>query len=257
MRRLTELYLACGSENGVMPPTALFNEGWMLRLILDWFSKQPPSSHPLSFAPGSRWYSEALLSTQFRARTRSDTLAENWTHADGVIGHFRIGDGRGDVRLEPGAKQLVVVEAKMFSGFSKGTKRALTFDQASRNIACIAELLAASGRTPESFDRLGFVVLAPKEQVDAGLFSDLCDKDSIREKVNLRCASYGIEKQRWFEESFLPLLPCIEPKILKWEEVVQQIAEQDAASARDFLAFLDKCLQFNRPRTARPRSILT
>lgn len=219
----------------------------MLRLILDWFSEQSPSSHPLSFAPGSRWYSEALLSTQFRARARGDSLAENWTHADGVIGHFSIGGGRGDARLKPGAKQFVVLEAKMFSGLSKGTKRAATFDQASRNIACIAELLSAAQRTPDSFDSLGFIVLAPREQVDAGIFSDLCQKDTIREKVYRRCSSYGTEKQRWFEESFLPLLPCIQPLILSWEDVIQHIAEHDAPSARHLSAFLDKCIQFNRP----------
>src|SRR4051812_48197891 len=130
MQRLVDLYLACGTDRAIMPPTSLYNEGWMLRLVLDWFSRQPESSHPLSFLHDSRWYSEALLSTQFRPRSRGDVLAESWTHADGVIGHFTIAEGRGDVRLQRDARQLVVVEAKMFSGLSRGTKRALTFDQA-------------------------------------------------------------------------------------------------------------------------------
>jgi hypothetical protein len=142
----------------------------------------------------------------------------------------------------------------MFSGLSKGTKRALTFDQAARNIACIAEVLALSNRTAESFDRIGFVILAPKEQIDGGVFSGACETDGIAEKVKARCASYGTAKQRWFEESFLPLLSRVEPQVLSWEEIIQHVAEADTGAAQDLSEFFDRCLQFNRSRTARASS---
>jgi hypothetical protein len=102
----------------------------MLRLVLDWFATTGHQGHPLSFQSGARWDSEALLPSQFLARHRGYPLAESWTHADGVVGHFLLRPGRGDLSLKPGARQLVVTEAKMFSGLSVRTTRAKDFDQA-------------------------------------------------------------------------------------------------------------------------------
>lgn len=155
-----------------MPATALYNEGWMLRLLLDWFAKNSPPNHPLSFYEGARWYSEPLLPTQFAARTRQDQLAETSTHADGVIGHFDLRDGRGDIALSEGGQQLVVAEAKMFSGLSSRTKRAEGYDQAARNVACIANLLSLAGTTPENIQKLAFYLIAPQSQWDRGVFGD-------------------------------------------------------------------------------------
>ncbi|MCH7876577.1 MAG: hypothetical protein IH965_14945 [Gemmatimonadetes bacterium] len=39
--------------------------------------------HPFALMPRARWYSEALLPSQFLKRFRGDPLAEGWTHADG------------------------------------------------------------------------------------------------------------------------------------------------------------------------------
>ena len=94
---VADLLKRCESNDNVCPPTDLYNEGWLLRIILDWFSRQKPSSHELSFSQGCIWFSEALLPSQFLARFRGDPLSESWTHADGIIGHIRIGrDGKAD-----------------------------------------------------------------------------------------------------------------------------------------------------------------
>ena len=69
--------LALSSSNqNVMPPTILFNEGWLLRLLLDWFSGQHVQGHPLSFPENGKWFSEALLPTAFLPRSRKDPLGE-------------------------------------------------------------------------------------------------------------------------------------------------------------------------------------
>ena len=34
-----EMLGRCGSNKSVLPPTALFNEGWLLCLTLDWFDR--------------------------------------------------------------------------------------------------------------------------------------------------------------------------------------------------------------------------
>src|SRR5437870_3848792 len=122
MSGVLNLLGSCGKSGAVLPPTALFNEGWMLRLILDWTAQHRSSIPALRFDTGSIWYSEALLPSRFRPRKRGDIAGEGFTHADGVIGHFRLlPGGRGDIELVSPARQLMVIEAKMASGLSLGT----------------------------------------------------------------------------------------------------------------------------------------
>ena len=135
--QITKILSLCESENTVMPPTGLYNEGWMLRIILDWFSQRKSNNHPLSFSKDARWYSEILIPSPFSPRKRKDPLAEAYTHADGAIGHFTIGrSGKGDINLSPTAKQLVIIEAKMFSRLSRGIKNFKDYDQATRKSHC-------------------------------------------------------------------------------------------------------------------------
>ncbi len=102
----------------------IHNEGWLLRLILDWLSRQKLEGHPLNFAGDARWYSEGLLESQFLARIRSDNLAEGWTHADGVIGQVVIGDGAlANILLSKNATQFIVTEAKLFALIAKSVER--------------------------------------------------------------------------------------------------------------------------------------
>jgi len=42
------------------PPTLLHSEGWMLRLILDWFHSHEIPDHPLSFHQGATWFLPTL-----------------------------------------------------------------------------------------------------------------------------------------------------------------------------------------------------
>jgi hypothetical protein len=121
----------CGTHEGSLPPTALYNEGWMLRLLLDHLVRHRHVQHPLSPHRDARWASEVfclLGSCQGGGATltpnRSRMPTALWAH--------------GDLHLRDGATQLVVIEATMGSGLSIGTKNARTFDQAARNVACMA-----------------------------------------------------------------------------------------------------------------------
>ena len=40
-----------GAARADLPPTTLFNEGWMLRLVLEYFSHATPSGHALDLLP--------------------------------------------------------------------------------------------------------------------------------------------------------------------------------------------------------------
>jgi hypothetical protein len=228
------------------PPTEIYNEGWLLRLILDRFSDQGPIGYPLSFHTGARWFSEALVPSPFLPRFQSDSLAEAHTHADGVIGQFTIGrTGKADLELDAEATQLVILEAKINSPLSAGTTNAPDYDQAARNVACIAEVLRRSGANPGDVAELGFFVLAPREKINAGDFDAELDRSSIRSKVVARAAAYDGERDAWLVEWFHPLMEKITIDCLSWEEIIQQVGEDDPDAANSLSEFLGRCLEFN------------
>ncbi|MFZ4440807.1 MAG: hypothetical protein ACOYOS_20510 [Syntrophales bacterium] len=235
----------CESNTSSIPPTVLYNEGWMLRLMLEWFSNHPAFGHPLAFTEGSRWYSEALIPSAFSAR--KNKFAETWTHADGVIGHFDIGTfAKGDLTLNPGASHLVVLEAKMFSKLSGGITNAGYFNQAARYVACIAEVLKQAGRQPQEFKALGFYVLAPECQIKRGVFDEHLQKDSLRSLVKRRVAEYG-DEQGWFSQWFEPVISQLKIEVLSWEGLIDFLPDSDPNKAQ-LNDFYEHCLKFNKPK---------
>jgi len=247
-KRVAELLLACGGTDTIAPPTTLYNEGWLLRLVLDWHDRNrgAGSKHLPAFADGARWYSEALLASRFQAKRNDEKreLAESHTHADGVVGHFHIAPGeRGEATLLRDATQLVVIEAKLGSPLSKGTKNAPNYGQAARNVACMAHVLADAKRKPSEFESLAFYVAAPSQQIEAGVFENFVTRESIEAQVRERVAKYAGRHDDWLRDWFLPLLEHITLKVLAWEDLVDQIEERDSgAGLREFYA---RCLDFN------------
>jgi hypothetical protein len=244
------LLSSCGTPATVLPPTTLYNEGWMLRLVLDWASRHPSSIPELAFDEGSRWYSEALLPSRFKPRRRRDTSAEGFTHADGVIGHFRVRSGRGDIELSPGARQLTIVEAKMASGLSVGTKHAPAFNQAARNVACIAHMLS-QGSVPEREPvSASFVLLAPQARISEGAFRAAMDKDAIVAAVRRRADDFDQAASDWCSSCFEPIAGRCSICALSWEDVLLGVREADPKSADDFAQFYAQCLKYNPIRPA-------
>lgn len=194
---------------------------------------------------------EAKSTTPTFVPRPSDSLAESATHADAVIGHLHVDSGQGYPRLDAGARQFVVVEAKMMSGLSAGTRRAPLFDQAARNVACIAELITNAGSAGLGLDRIAFVVIAPQSQITANVFRNLVTEAAIEENVRRRCmdAGYDGEKESWFTNSFGPVLRRMQSpqQPLSWEEVIEFISNRDEVAAVGMRDFLARCLMYNRP----------
>ena len=244
-KRILKMLRSVCSGDPSFPATVLFNENWMLRLVLDTIVSGEGRPGLIPVTDSSRWYSEALLPSAFLARVRGDPLAESYTHADGVIGHFEIGGaGKGDLVLDPRAKQLSVVEGKMLSRLSRGVTNAKYFDQAARNVACIAEVLRIAECRPESLEKLSFHVVAPKRQIESGIFEDLVTKESIEWKVERRVEEYERARDEWFADWFRPTLDALDVGIVSWEELLEEIAERDPESGRALAAFYQKCLRF-------------
>lgn len=235
------------TEHTVIPPTLIYNEGWMLRLVLDWFSRHPPTNHPLSIPSDGRWYSEALLASPFLPRERGDELGESYTHAHGVIGHFEIGKhGNGDVSLLPGATHFVVIEAKMFSRLSSEVAHAKYYNQAARTVACIAHVLKEKRRRPEDFRLLGFCLIAPQSRIDEGIFTHNMSLDSIEGIVEKRVYEYNGSKDGWYHDWFLPTIKVITIKTISWEQVIKEIRAVDADTGKELEVFYHLCLTYNR-----------
>ncbi len=220
LERISQIQARADEPDSPIRPTEVFNEGWMLRLTLDWIKEDAPPDHPFGLEEGSSWSSEALLPSAFLPRRRGDSLGEGWTNADACVGHFVQQPRRGNLSLEPEAAQFIVIEAKMFSGLSRGTKNAPGFDQAARNVACIAEVLRLAGRVPDEMTSLAFLVTAPQAQIEAGIFGDLVTQRSIRGKVMERVASYSGGRDEWLHEWFEPVLESLRVELLSWESLL-------------------------------------
>ena len=241
------------------PPTEVFNEGWMLRLVLDAFESLEIRAHPLSFELGSRWFSEARLESPFRPRMRADNLGEGPTNADAVIAKLGLRSSmRAGLSLSSDSGQFVVVEAKMFSNLSAGTKNAPNYNQAARNVACMAEAIAKSGRTLSEFASVGFYVLAPCIEIRAGRASNLeasMKVDAIKMAIRERIASYEAlsrpevaELQNWEAQYLLPLVDRLcegrALSVLSWEDCIESIAATDAKMGAELASFYKRCLAF-------------
>jgi hypothetical protein len=258
--RLFEILKSCQDEKtSCFPPTEVFNEGWMLRLILDAIQTLKIPNHSLQFFNEAKWYSEALLYSPFRPRSKPDPLGEGLTHADGVIGHFEFHPStKAGLLLKPGG-QFVVVEAKMFSNLSSGTTNAPGYNQAARNVACMAEAIARSGRFLSDFKSVGFFVIAPNletRQYGSTNLETCLTPDSIRSTVNQRIESYEFqsrkearELRKWQDCWFLPLLDRLVNEqhlaVLAWESLIEVIANRDRTWGEDLHRFYQCCLTFN------------
>lgn len=232
-----------------MPPTELCNEGWMLRLLLDWHHRNPSTASPLRFTDGASWFSEGRLASPF---IRGVKPREGYTHADGVIGQFTIKPGeRGEILLQRDARQLVVIEAKMGSKLSAGTTHAPAYDQAARNVACMAELLTVAGIAPgplNEMERLAFFVVAPESRIEAGVFEDLVTQESIRAKIQARVEglSEGAARDsrlRWIGDVLDPTLDHMELGVLSWENLLEDV--RPVSDQESLRAFYVDCLRFN------------
>jgi len=245
---IVDLIRLSGSDQRVFPATEYFNETWMLRIVLDWFSKNHVSDHPFSMTKDCQWFSEGLIPSQFLPRSRKDPLGESWTHADGIAGHFKVGEGgRADIRMTDKSTHLICVEAKMFSRLSPGVKNAPYFNQAARYVACMAELLNRADVRPDRMEQLAFFIFTPDEQINAGVFSTQSSPGHIDEIVKRRVSEYNGEKDSWYHKWFLPTLKNVDIQCLSWESLTNTILENDPYSGNQIQSFYLKCLEYNRP----------
>ena len=249
------------SQASHYPCTLFYNEGWMLRLLLDAFQSEGIEDHPLSFLENARWYSEARLPSPFSAQRRGDGRGEGSTSADNTIGHFQFREGTvAGLKLNEDATQFVVVEAKMGSKLSEGTTNAKKYNQAARNVACMAEVIHRwafpnndSERAQHSLNDLssvGFYVIAPADT--AKIHERQTDANTICQAVEARRVQYDEKSttlREWHTKSFTPLIDKLADgnlKVLSWESCIKVIKNKNADVGKELETFYQTCLDLTK-----------
>lgn len=224
------------NDKCAFPETLIFNEGWLLRSILNKFkySRTKLSFPFLPFPEDSRIFSEAQLSTPFNKSPKNETN----THTDGIVGDFLIRGGTKSGIALKAPKYLAFFEAKMNSGLSKGTKNITDYNQLSRTVACIINELKNIKEIKDV--KVWSVVLYPKD--NKKIDKSLEDKIILQEQISKRIRDYDINRvDRIFCNSWNNILNNIEVKFVTWEDIITELKDNELTE------FYEKCKQFNRP----------
>jgi hypothetical protein len=241
-------------------PTEIYNEGWMLNCVLEQIKLGKIENQDLRFPQGTKWYAEALLPTFFKAISQEDKYAEKDTHADGLVGHIDIREGRKrGIELQENCTCLYITEAKMFSKLSKGTSNFPDFDQCARNVACLMKLVydwqeKYKEKSIEDIKKLGFYLLLPKSQRDKKpIFGTLLQRNIIKGKIEKRIGVYfeseNIKKDyedkkkeelNWAKNNLESFMNKTEIKPICWEELLPE--------GNDIVPFYEKCETYNKKK---------
>lgn len=249
VRRIGELLTATDAASRRLPPTSLYNETWMLRLVVDWYAQHRPAGGLLTPAANATWYSEALLPSRFlRGRVN-----EGYTNADAAIGHFDLVGERGDIALRADCTQFLIVEAKMGSPLSAGTKNAPTFNQAARNVACMINMMDPTGSNASTPTDARFIVLAPHDRIERGmrnLVSPSALAAAIRARAEMRDAAQRESDAQCVRDAVDPRLMAgsLRAEVHSWESVIDEIGSHDEDGSRELTRFYRRCRRFNRLR---------
>lgn len=151
--------------------TEVYNEGWMLRLVVAKLcdtpekvlraladAKENAAIRDIARLGCRGWCSEGELYPTFEG--------EGKTKADGLVGDIRLREIGAERTAKWGFEcdvgEFRVLEAKMKSPLSAGTKNLSHYDQAARYVGCIAMMEA---RQPDDV-KGGLIVLGPKSKRD-------------------------------------------------------------------------------------------
>ena len=209
--------------------TEFYNEGWMLKLAIACLREiNDPLSDNLSIiqsASKKGWMSEGRLSAAF--------THEQSTHADAVLGDIEIDDNSSwGVAISPNMpSQFVVVEAKLGSRLADKTTNAQGFNQAARNMACMALAMHKAKKfLPDNFTAHFFVVI-PECDDEAIIDADM-KIDAAREVITQEAQNNITHKLRTNfiqQDELEEQLSKINAQPITWESIILGIRNSSHA----------------------------
>ncbi len=186
MSNLFESIISTDIKN--INPTIVFNEGWMARILMYFSVKRGISIMNIDLADCKNWTSEGLLSSPFLTKK---IAREGYTHTDISFGDFKIEySKRGEIEVSPTGKHFGVIEAKMNSNLSKGTKHFKEYNQGTRNIVCMAKASLSIRKI-----NLSFTVLAPEKMIKKHKINEQIGIKTIEDQIKNRFSVCDEEKQ--------------------------------------------------------------
>jgi len=241
MKGIIEVIKSVESRNLNINPTEIYNEGWMTRLFVYYSIQEKLNVKSVDFSKISNWCSEAVISSPFQPRERGDKLGEGFTHADMTIGDFKVNfEKSGEIILSDNAKLFGIIEAKMGSNLSQGTKNAPSYNQASRNLACIAEK-TIDNNSCKTF----FGVVAPKVKIDFHKLEEQVNKELMLSQINARFEMYPPEfRQEKRMNEILKRATESEVWCISYEEWLEYF--KDTEIINEILDFYEKAKKWNK-----------
>ena len=176
-------------------------------------------------------------------RMRSAFKNEGATRADAIVGDLAVQSGtRWRMTLptqNPTVVRCYVLEAKMGSGLSSETKATHGkdgFNQAARNIACIAAAACEAKVTRDKFDGR-FYVIAPKTNDNCASIEKLIsDSPKIIEREIDKKDPRHLFRQEFRKEDFMDFVKSIATNscLLYWDDIIGVIPDKDDRKLFDF-----------------------
>ncbi|MDV7187420.1 hypothetical protein R3X25_09020 [Lutibacter sp. TH_r2] len=231
-------------------PTEIYNEGWMTRLLVYYSIEEKlvlknNEKVIIDFSKIQNWTSEALISSPF---VNAKINNEGYTHADITLGEFSVDYSKkkkkGKLTVNDNANNFGIIEAKMGSSLSKGTKNAPDYNQAARNVACIAE------NTYSKNCDIFFYVVVPESKLklnkkEYNQFYDIVNSGKI-----IKCIEKRIDDHNKFNDIKIEYEKEIVNKakeckvgVISYESWIEQITDENVKAMLD--GFYEKCKTWN------------
>ena len=235
MYQAVEKLMHCCDEISPIARSEVFNETWMLRLTLallhdytDVFSIEEGKKtimEDIQKAVRKRWISEGGLHPAFEN--------EGATWADAVVGDVDLGEEMKreivvNTKNQP-ITGIIVIEAKIGSKLSEGiTHEKKNYNQAARNIACLARLVHNEGE--ELISKSRFFVFGPTKKVknwkgcqdNQKLFGGKSNEEStLLRQIEGRAKEFG-------DESFFDAVKEVFKRsaVISWEDVINSMQNE-------------------------------
>ncbi|MBN1774828.1 MAG: hypothetical protein JW817_00025 [Clostridiales bacterium] len=157
-----------------------------------------------------------------------------------ALGDFRVDSAnRGDISIEGTDGIFGVLEAKMGSQLSAGTKNAPDYDQASRNLACIAY------NTKSTKHAIFFAVVAPQKKIEEYKIGEQVSISRMIDKISKRFDMYDSNSNIYsIKEVVLERARSCTCFTLSYESWLDALVDHAAYSVLD--EFRNQCYKFNR-----------
>ena len=239
MNTTAEKIKALNSLTERINPTIIYNEGWMIRLMVieSMIEKLKIKGIDFGLLANKNWSSETLIASPF---IKAKENREGYTHADIIIGDFNVSyTERGEVVLDDFSEILGIIEAKMRSNLSQGTSNAKSnYNQASRNVCCLSHV---TRKNPTC--KLFFMVVAPEMIISKHEIEKQVERENILKQISER---FQHSKETYISEIQCQVEKC-EIIVISYEEWIDELRDNEVKILLN--KFYNECLKHNKIET--------